>query len=114
MTKKKEIENTIVYNGISVVKEFTARWVTLYDTNGDVVYSPSPMERWNGDDIEVNGWHDLVSLAEKEGVLEDDTVRSIEFQTYETDEEGDIVHGTLNDYVIDWVEGMPRLMRVLG
>ncbi len=103
--------NDIVgYNGIDIREPFVARWVTLYDEDGDMIATG---DDWQGGDIPVKSWVDLVDMLEQSGNLNCFDVRSLEFQTYLTYNNG-VQLGTLNDYVVDWVEGMPRLSRVIA
>ena len=100
----------VSYNGIDIRKSFVARWVTLYDEDGDMIATG---DDWQGGDIPAKSWVDLVDMLEQSGNLDSFDVRTLEFQTYIANEVG-VELGTLNDYVVDWIEGMPRLSRVIA
>ena len=97
-------------NGVALTEPFTARWVEVYDKDGDRIYDIDWIVA-HGDDIEVDSWEDLARIVEDSD--RDNIVARLEFQTYDVDENGECIDSTIEDYCIDWMEGMHRLFKLV-
>lgn len=98
-------------NDIELTGPFTARWVEVYDKDGDRIFD----EDWvvsHGDDVEVDSWEDLARIVEDTD--RDNIVARMEFQTYDVDENGECIDASIEDYCIDWMEGMHRLFKLVA
>lgn len=104
---------------VDVDKPFKALNVRFYDQDGDEIHVSDPdlndkWKKWNNSDVYVSDWTEIAELIDTETIFSQYDIRTIEFETMLYNEKKEPILSTLDSYVIDWVEGMRRLMRTVA
>lgn len=104
---------------VNVEIPFKALNVRFYDQDGDEVNVSDPdlndtWKKWNNPNVHVSDWTEIAKLIDEETIFSQHEIRTVEFETMLYNEKNEPILSTLDSYVIDWVEGMRRLLRVVG